>query len=59
MAQKLKALKVDLKKWNKEAFRDVRKLKKEMEVGIGEIDLIVETRSLVEDELFKREEYSR
>jgi hypothetical protein len=35
LAQKLKALKVDSKKWNVEVFGDVRK-RKEMEVGIGD-----------------------
>jgi hypothetical protein len=58
-AQKLKASKVDLKKWNEEVFGDVRKWKKEMEEGHCELDLIAEVRSLTKNEVLKQEEYSR
>jgi hypothetical protein len=56
LAQKLKALKADLKKWNG-VFGNVWK-QKEMEKGFCELDMIVEVRSLTEDENLKREEYS-
>jgi hypothetical protein len=42
LAQKLKALKGDMKKWNKEVFGNVGK-RKEMEAGgLHELDMIVE-----------------
>jgi hypothetical protein len=42
LAQKLRALKADLRKWNVEVFGDVRKRKKEMEEGLNELDLVAE-----------------
>jgi hypothetical protein len=59
LAQKLKALKVDLKKWNEEVFGNVGMQKKEMEKGLCELDMIAEERPLSEDETIKKEEYSR
>jgi hypothetical protein len=50
LANKLKALKVDLKKWNEEVFGDIGKKKKELLEGIRELELIVERRCLEEDE---------
>jgi hypothetical protein len=38
----LKALKSDLKKWNEEVFGNVGKRKKEMVVGLCELDMIAE-----------------
>jgi len=58
-ARKLKALKVDLKKWNKEVFGNVGVQKNEMEKGLSELDMIAEERPLSEEENIKREEYSR
>jgi hypothetical protein len=52
-ARKLKALKVDLKKWNVEVFGDVGKRKKELEEELGELDSIVESRELMEVEINK------
>jgi hypothetical protein len=57
LAQKLKSLKVDLKKWN-EVFGSVG-MQNEMEKGLCELDMIVEGTPLIEDENIKREEYSR
>jgi hypothetical protein len=58
MARKLKALKVDLKKWNVEVFRDTEKRKKELEEELGELDRIVENRKLTVEEIIKRDECS-
>jgi hypothetical protein len=46
---KLKALKMDLKKWNKKVFGDVVK-KKDLLEGIRKLDLVEECRCLEEDE---------
>lgn len=59
LAQKLKALKLELKKWNEEVFGNVGKLKKEMVEGFCELDMIAEERSLTEDERLKNEDISR
>jgi hypothetical protein len=58
LAQKLKALEGDLKKWNVEVLGDIRKRKKEVEEGLSELDRIEESRSLTEEEIIKREECS-
>jgi len=58
-ARKLKALKVDLKKWNEEVFGNVGVQKKEMKKGLSELDMIAEERPLSEEENIKREDYSR
>jgi hypothetical protein len=46
LANKLKALKTDLKKWNEEVFGDVGKKNNELLEGIRELDLVEESRFL-------------
>jgi len=46
LANKLKALKTDLKKWNEAVFGDVGKKKNELLEGIRELDLVKECRYL-------------
>jgi hypothetical protein len=53
LANKLKALKVDLKKWNEEVFSDVGKTKELLE-GIRDLDYIDESRGLVEEERMRK-----
>jgi uncharacterized protein YydD (DUF2326 family) len=53
LANKLKALKADLKKWNEEVFGDVGKKKNELLEGIQELDLIEECRYLEEESIRK------
>jgi hypothetical protein len=50
LANKLKALKTDLKKWNEEVFGEVGKKKKELLEGVRELDLVEECCCLEEDE---------
>jgi hypothetical protein len=50
---------MDLKKWNEEIFGDVGKRKNVLVDGIRELDIIVEGRSLFEEERQRKEEYSR
>jgi len=50
LANKLEALKSDLKKWNEEVFGDIGKKKEELLEGIRELELIEECRCLEEDE---------
>jgi hypothetical protein len=57
LARKLKALKLDLKKWNEEIFGNVGQRKKEMD-GIRKLDMIAEGRSLIKDERLKKENIS-
>jgi hypothetical protein len=45
-ARKLKALKIDLKKWNEEVFRNVGVQQKKLEKSLSELDLIAEERLL-------------
>jgi hypothetical protein len=59
LASKLKALKTDLKKRNKEVFGNVWKQKKDLLDGICELDIIAEGRPLIEDERLRKEEFSR
>jgi len=54
LANKLKALKTDLKKWNEEVFGDIGKKKKELLKGIRELDLVEECRCLEEDEKVRK-----
>jgi hypothetical protein len=54
LANKLKALKVDLKKWNEDVFGDVGKKKNELFEGIQELDIIAECRCLVEEERVRK-----
>jgi SMC interacting uncharacterized protein involved in chromosome segregation len=56
LANKLKTLKTDLKKWNEEVFGDIgrkKKKKKELLEGIQEMDVVAENRGLMEDEKVK------
>jgi hypothetical protein len=55
LARKLRAL----KKWNEEIFDDVGKRKKELVDGIPELEIIVEGKSLIEEERKREEDYSR
>jgi hypothetical protein len=59
LANKLKALKADLKKWNEEVFGDIGKKKKELLEGIRELELIEERRCLEEDEKVRRVDMAR
>jgi len=54
LANKLKALKTNLKKWNEEVFGDVRKKKNELLEGIRDLDLIEECRCLEEEERVRK-----
>jgi len=42
--RKLKALKADLRKWNKEVFGNVGVQKKNLEKGLSKLDMIAEER---------------
>jgi soluble P-type ATPase len=53
LANKLKALKVNLKKWNVEVFSDVGKKKKELLEGIRELECIDEDQEFVEERVRK------
>jgi len=53
LANKLKALKVHLKKWNNEVFGDMGK-KKELLEGIRDLDCIDEGWGLVEEEQMRK-----
>jgi hypothetical protein len=59
LACKLKALKVDLKKWNEDIFGNVGKRKKDLMDGIRELDVIAEGRTLIEEERVKKEDFAR
>jgi hypothetical protein len=59
LANKLKALKTDLKKWNEEVFGDIGKKKKELLEGIRELDLVEECRCLEEDEKVRKIDMSK
>jgi hypothetical protein len=61
LANKLKALKSDLKKSNEEVFGDIGKKKKKKELleGIRELELIEECRCLEEDENVQKVDMSR
>ena len=59
LASKLKSLKMDLKKWNEEAFGDIRRKKKELLEGIQELDVLAETRGLVQEEKLKKADTSK
>jgi exonuclease III len=59
LANKLKNLKTDLKKWNEEVFGDIGRKKKELMEGIQEMDGVAENRGLMEDEKMKMEDMSR
>lgn len=59
MANKLKALKVDLKKWNEEVFSDVGKKKEELMEGIRDLDCIDEGRGLMEEERIRKTDMTK
>jgi hypothetical protein len=48
--QKLKSLKVDLRRWNKEIFGDVNLRKNDLQAQIQDLDLVEETRPLSAEE---------
>jgi ERCC4-related helicase len=54
LANKLKALKVDLTKWNAEVFGDVGKKKKELLKCIKELECFEEARGLVVEERVRK-----
>ncbi len=55
MANNLKALKVDLKKWNDEEFRSVIVKKNQLLLDLNELDSIEESRQLLAEEKLKKE----
>jgi hypothetical protein len=59
LANKLKALKANLKKWNVEVFGDVGKKKKELLEGIKELECIEESWGLVEEEQVRKSDMIR
>jgi hypothetical protein len=59
LANKLKSLKLDLKKWNEEVFGDIGRKKKELLEGIQEMDVLAENRGLLEEEKMKKEDMAR
>jgi len=59
LANKLKALKADLKKWNAEVFGDVGRKKKELLEGINELEGFEESRGLVEEEPVRKSDMIR
>uniref|UniRef100_A0A2N9HXJ9 Reverse transcriptase domain-containing protein n=1 Tax=Fagus sylvatica TaxID=28930 RepID=A0A2N9HXJ9_FAGSY len=50
LVQKLKSLKVDLRRWNKETFGDVNVRKHDLQAQIQDFDFLEETRPLSEEE---------
>jgi len=54
LANKLKDLKIDLKKWNEEVFGGIGKKKKELLESIRELDLVEECRCLEEDKKVRK-----
>jgi hypothetical protein len=59
LACKLKALKVDLRKWNEEVFGHVGQRKKVLLDGIQEFGIIGEGRALTEEERVIKDDFSR
>jgi exonuclease III len=59
LANKLKSLKLDLKKWNEEVFGDIGRKKRELLEGIQEMDVLAENRGLLEEEKMKKEDMAR
>ena len=58
VASKLKALKVDLRKWNEEVFGDVERKKKILWEEVCVVDIIEEVRALDDEERMKAEIFS-
>jgi hypothetical protein len=50
LVQKLKSLKIDLRRWNKDVFGDVNSRKNDLQVQIQDFDLLEETRPLSVEE---------
>jgi hypothetical protein len=59
IARKLKALKLDLKKWNEEVFGNVERNKRKLIVDLQGFDIVEESRDLGEEELLKKAEIVR
>jgi hypothetical protein len=55
LAKKLKALKLDLKKWNEEVFGNVGYKRTQLMIQLNEFDVLVEDRPLSEDEILQKE----
>jgi hypothetical protein len=58
VGNKLKSLKMDLKKWNDEVFGDIGR-KKELLEGIQELDVLAKTKGLVQEEKLKKADMSK
>jgi len=59
IARKLKALKLDLKKWNEEVFGNVERNERKLIVDLQGFDIVEESRDLGEEELLKKAEIVR
>jgi hypothetical protein len=59
LACKLKALKVDLRKWNEEIFGDVGNRKTVLLEGIQELDIIGEGRMLIKEARVRQDDFAR
>ena len=59
LANKLKSLTPNLKKWNDEVFGDIGRKKKELLEGLHEMEVWVENRGLMEEEKVKKDDMSR
>jgi len=59
LARKLKALKLDLKKWNEEVFGNVERNKRKLIEDLQAFDVIEESRALGEEELLRKVEVVR
>ena len=55
LANKLKALKADLKKWNVESYGNVAVKKTQFWIGLAELDNVAEGRPLTVDEKLEKE----
>uniref|UniRef100_A0A2N9FE24 Reverse transcriptase domain-containing protein n=1 Tax=Fagus sylvatica TaxID=28930 RepID=A0A2N9FE24_FAGSY len=55
LAKKLKALKLDLKKWNEKVFGNVGHKRNQLMLQLNQFDVLVEDRLLSEDENFQKE----
>ena len=57
LVQKLKSLKIDLRRWNKEVFGDVNLRKNELLAQIQDLDLLKETRPLSVEEGVAKDQF--
>ena len=55
LAKKLKALKIDLKKWNEDVFGNVEYKRQQLMIQLNQLDVIVEDRPLFVEENLQRE----